>query len=98
MSKPKLKKGPKTLEDKIRDFDGSFVEEVYAANNDQLKDRLVALASYDELLDKQEKEDEDLKQKREVAKEAAKTYSEPRAANKLKRKLVVQILGDRGKV
>ena len=41
--------------------------------------------------------DQDLKSLREQAKQAAKTYTEPLAALKLKRKLVYKILEERGK-
>lgn len=88
----------KTLEDQIRELDSSFVDEVVSATEEQLKDRLTRLAQYDVELDRSQADDQDLKDKKEIAAEATRSYSEPRKANKLKRQLVVRILSDRGKL
>jgi hypothetical protein len=93
-----VKRQKKTLEDKIRDYDSSFVDEVLAASDDSLKDRLMRLAAADENLEVARGDDEDLKSKKAEYDTAAETYSVPIKANKLKRKLIIQILSRRGKV
>jgi hypothetical protein len=88
----------KSLEEQIKDHDTVFVDEVLAASDEALKDRLMRLAAYDSVLEKKRSEDGDLKSLQEQAKEAGKTYSVPLSVNKLKRKLIVEILHGRGKV
>lgn len=90
----------KTLEDKIRDAEtgSTFVEEVLSATDDALKDRLMRLAAYDSELETTRERDDDLKSIQEQAKDAGKTYSVPLSVNKLKRKLIVEILNSRGKI
>ena len=43
----------KSLEDQIKDHDTVFVDEVLAASDDSLKDRLMRLAAYDSVLEKE---------------------------------------------
>lgn len=94
MAKPR--KGPKTTYDKVKDLDPNFIEEVYTMRVEALKERIVTLTSHSMEIEEAKSKDTDLKSKQDAAKEAAKTYSEPLAANKLKRRLIIQILNERG--
>jgi hypothetical protein len=91
------KKGPKTLWDKVKEVDETFAQEVYSATDDNLKSRLSTICIQMTLNENEMEKDQDLKSLREQAKQAAKTYTEPLAALKLKRKLVYKILEERGK-
>jgi hypothetical protein len=89
-------KGPKTLEEKIRDADVSFVDEIRVATPDQIKDRLVKLDRYEtELLDTK-KNDMELQSLREKTKTANETYSVPLKAVKLKREFMLVVLTEKG--
>ena len=88
-------KGPKSLEEKVRDADPAFPDEVRVATPDQIKDRLVKLDRYEtELLDAK-KNDLELQSLREKTKTANETYSEPLKALKLKREFVLSILAEK---
>jgi hypothetical protein len=91
-------KSKKSLIEKVREIDEHFAEEAYSLTDDQLKDKMVSLAKYDEELEVAKENDQDLQEKQEQAKVANETYSVPRKANKLKRKLVLEVLRERGKV
>ena len=93
----KARKGPKTLWDKVKEVDETFAQEVYGATDDNLKSRLSTICIQMTLNENEMEKDQDLKSLREQAKQAAKTYTEPLAALKLKRKLVYKILEERGK-
>jgi len=92
----KAKKGPKSLFDKVNEIDPSFAEEVYALREDQLKEKLVTMARHDTEVEEARKNDTDLQSLREQVKIASQTYSEPLKANKLKRKLIFEVLATRG--
>lgn len=92
----KVKKGPKSLFDKVNEVDPSFAEEVYALREDQLKEKLVTMARHDTEVEEARKNDTDLQSLREQVKVAGQTYSEPLKANKLKRKLIFEVLSTRG--
>ena len=87
----------KTTEEKIREIDGSFVDEAYLATPEQLKEKLLQLATYKEELEKTRSEDEDLKTKKGIYDTAKETYTEPLKAIGLKQKLIVEIMSARGK-
>lgn len=90
-------KGPVTLYDKVNKLDPAFASEVYSLTDDLLKSKLVDLAKYEEeMLDAKEK-DPDLAEARQRLKTANESYREPLKANKLKRKLLLQVMAERGK-
>jgi len=93
----RARKGPKTLWDKVKDIDETFAQEVYSATDENLRNRLSTIAIQMTLNENEMEKDQDLKSLREQAKQAAKTYTEPLAALKLKRKLCYKILEERGK-
>lgn len=90
------RKGPKTLEDKVRDLDQEFVNEVRAGTTDAIKDRLIKMDKYEVELQEAKKEDMDLASKREALKVANQTYSEPLNAIKLKRAFALKVLAEKG--
>ena len=91
----KKAKGPKTLEEKLKDMDGSFVDETRMSTPQQIKDRLLRLDKYEvELIDARS-DDEDLKSKREQLKVINDTYSEPLKAIKLKRAFSLKVLSEK---
>lgn len=92
----KLNRNQPTLEDKVREVDANFVDEVLMLSGDQLKERLFGLVKYDEELLDAKTKDGDLKDKKGVYDSALKSYSEPLKANKIKRKLIFQLLETRG--
>ena len=85
-----------TVYDQLKEKDPSFVEEVYTLSTDALKEKVVSLNKYSFELQEAKKADTDLQHKESEAREARKSYTEPLALNRLKRKLLVQILGERG--
>lgn len=93
----KLPRGPKTLFDKVKDIDPTFIEEVYVLSEDQLKAKLVGMLKEQTDLETAKDSDTDLKQKQEAARVAGETYSVPFKAIKLKRRMIFQVLGERGK-
>lgn len=94
----KMKKGPKTLFDKVKEIDPYFIEEVYKATDDNLNSRLSTIAKEMTTHENARDNDPDLKKMREQLKSAGETYSKPLNALKLKRKLIYKILEERGKV
>jgi hypothetical protein len=92
---PKMR-SKQTLEDKIRQLDESFVEEVQMLATEALKEKLIGLVKYDEELENAKADDEDLQERKAAYDVALEAYSEPLKANKLKRKLVLQYLRTRG--
>jgi len=93
--KKKKRKGPKTLEEKVKDIDRSFADEVRVSTVEQIKERLVKLDKYETDLIDAKKEDEDLASKREALKIANQTYSEPMKAIKLKRAFIFKVLDEK---
>lgn len=96
MAKKKKPKGPKTLEEKVKDVDEYFVEETRLSTSDQIKERLVKLDRYEDELLAIRDEDEDLKIKRDAARIAGETYSIPLKAIKLKRAFSLKVLSEKG--
>lgn len=88
-------KGPKTLEEKVKDLDDLYADEIRLSTVDQIKDRLLKLDKYEcELIDARA-EDEDLKSKREQLKVANETYTVPLKAIKLKRAFGLKVLAEK---
>lgn len=94
----KARKGPKTLFDKINEIDPNFTSEAYALTQEQLNSKLSDMAKQQTEVEDARSLDQDLKSKQEQAKEAGKVYGEVFKALKLKRKFVIQVLQERGKV
>lgn len=92
-----MKKGPKTLFDKVKEIDPYFIEEVYKDTDNKLNDRLSTIAKEMTTQEDARDADPDLKSLREQLKTAGETYSKPLNALKLKRKLIYKILVERGK-
>lgn len=88
--------GPKTLEQKVKDQDSTFVDEVRNLTPDQIKERMVKLTQYEVDLVEARKEDMDLKSAKEKLALCSSTYSEPLKANKLKREFLLQVLREKG--
>lgn len=93
-----MKRRRKSLEEKINDLDQFFIESLQGSQSDDLKNKLVDLDRYEGDLINQKEDDEDLKQKQEIAKEAGKVYSEGFKAIKLKRQYILRMLSDQGKL
>jgi hypothetical protein len=94
----KAKKGPKTLFDKVKELDPTFVEEVYMLKNEQLNDKIADMAKQRTLLEVTQSKDEDIKSLKEQLKVANETYTLPVKAIKMKTKLIYKILQERGEV
>jgi hypothetical protein len=94
----KSKKGPASLWDKVNAVDPTFAGEVYALSNEQLKEKLVAMASYRSELEAAKEKDTDLASKREELKTANETYSKPLKAVSLKNSLIIETLKERGNI
>lgn len=88
--------GQKTLEQKVKDQDSSFVDEVRLLTPDQLKERMVKLTQYEVDLVQARRDDVELLSLKEKTAEASATYSEPLKANKLKREFLLQVLREKG--
>jgi hypothetical protein len=94
----KKRKQPKSLWDKVHDFDENFAVAVNTMTDDALKQVLVEMANNDDRIEKARENDDDLKSKKEEAKVAGETYSIPLKQNRLRRKLALDILVGRGKL
>lgn len=90
-------KGPVTLYDKVNKLDPAFAAEVYSFTDDLLKQRLVDLTKTEEELSDAKEKDPDLAEARERLKTANESYREPLKASKLKKKLILQVMSERGK-
>jgi hypothetical protein len=91
-------RGPKSLIDRVRDLDPTFADEAYSLSDEALKEKLVTMSKHGQDIDTAKKADQDIKTKREELKVMNQTYSEPLKAIKLKTKLSLEILADRGKL
>ena len=98
MKFPRKKKGPKTLVDKVREIDSAFADEVYSMTDEGLRNRVITTSKEDLEIEAAKKDDMDLLSLKEQVKVASETYTEPMKANKLRRKLALQVLGERGKL
>lgn len=97
MARRKIKL-PKTLWDKVREFDEDLAVTVNSATDESLKGRLVNLSKEDDGLEDAKSKDSDLISLREQLTTANQTYSVPLKQNKLRRKLILQTLQERGKL
>jgi len=88
----------KSLEEKISDLDQFFIESVEGLQGEALKKKLFELDKYEGDLMSQKEDDEDLKEKQAIAKEANAIYSEGFKAIKLKRKFLLRMLTDQGQI
>jgi FtsZ-interacting cell division protein ZipA len=96
-NKPKKQKKAKTLQDKIREIDPNFVDEVSVATDDELKSKITTLTSQKIEVEEAQKNDPDIADVKEKLKQLKSTYTEPLKAYKLKIQFLVQLLKDRGK-
>ena len=96
MAKKRGPKGPKTLEEKMKDLDEFFVDEIRSTTAEGVKDKLIKLDRYEGELEDARKEDADLASKKEAAKVAGETYSIPLKAIKLKRAFALKVLTEKG--
>ena len=92
------RRGPETLEDKVRKIDPDLADNVSSLSVDELKNRIVKISQVDEEFEAARKDDQDLKSLQEQLNTARETYSVPLKANKLRRKLILQVLQGKGKV
>jgi hypothetical protein len=90
--------GKKSLEEKINDVDQFFLESVQGSDAEELKKKLIALDSYEGELSDTKEDDEDLKDKIEIAKEAGAVYRDGFKAIKLKRQFLLRVLKDKGAI
>ena len=88
----------KSLEDKIKEIDEHFLDEVISMEPDQLKTKLAKMVGHEEEILEAKKNDESLKELEDQVKTAKATYAEPLSAIKLKKTLVVRMLRDQGKL
>jgi hypothetical protein len=98
MAKKRTPKAPKTLFDKVKEFDETFATEVATATDDNIKDRLVKLTDDNRKIEDAQFEDSDLASLRAQVKTANETYTVPIKRNKLRMKLLLQTLTERGKL
>lgn len=98
MPRGRKPKGPKSLWDLVKEVDESFAMEVYSFSDEQLKDKLVQFANETQLYEDKKSSDPDLKRLSEERKAASDTYDIPLKGIKLKRKLTIQTLRERGKL
>ncbi|MGH7241363.1 MAG: hypothetical protein ACREGB_03650 [Candidatus Saccharimonadales bacterium] len=91
-------KGPKTLWDKVNELDPRFATEVNSMADEALHKKIVDHTQLASEYEATKAKDDDLKSKQNAAREAAKTYSEPLKAIKLKNRLIIQTLKERGKM
>ena len=89
-------KGPETLEDKVRKIDPDLADGVASMSTDELKNRIVKISQVDEQFEAARRDDQDLKSLQEQLNVARETYSVPLKANKLRRKLILSVLKERG--
>jgi hypothetical protein len=94
----KKAKQPQTLYDKVNKIDPQFAAEVHSLTDEQLKEKIMQISKYESELEDAKAQDPDLKEARERVQVAMESYKEPLKASKLKKKLVLQILTERGKV
>lgn len=91
-------KGKKSLYDQVNALDAAFASQVFAMSDDALRNKLIELAKYEEELLNAKEQDPDLSSARQALQTALSAYSQPLKASRLKRKLILQILTERGKI
>lgn len=91
-------KAPKTLFDKVKEFDDNFASTVLSATEEDLKSKLLNIAAEDERLGKAKAADPDISSLSGQLKTANQTYSVPLKQNKMRRSLILETLKDRGRI
>lgn len=91
-------KSPKSLIDKVRELDPTFADTVYSLSDADAREKMVTMAKHASEVEEAKKADEDLARARETLKTMNQTYSEPLKAIRLKTRLLVQMLKERGKL
>lgn len=91
-------KGPESLWDKVKKFDEDLATRITVMTDDELVKKLTGYADDDDKIEDAKSKDGDLVSLREQLKTANETYTIPLKENKLRRKLVLQTLKERGKL
>lgn len=91
-------KGPKSLWDRVNEIDPDFAGSINGMTDEALREKLVTMANEDNKIEQAREVDTDLKSLREQLKTAGETYSVPLKSNKLRRRLTLQTLKERGKL
>lgn len=92
------KQNASTLYDKVNKVDPEFASSVHTMTDDELKNKLMHLNKYESEMEDAKQNDQELREAKERVKVAMESYREPLKASKLKRKFILQILSERGKV
>ncbi len=87
----------RTAKDKFEDLDTDFKDVCAAMSEEEIRRKLSEIALNQVELNKAKGEDEDLRQKKEIAREAGACYREGSKTNKLKTEYLHRVLGDQGK-
>ncbi|NBT57365.1 hypothetical protein EBT16_01130 [bacterium] len=82
---------------KFDDLDADFRSNVESLSDEEIKSRVAQIALDNELLLKAKEDDEDLKEKVQIAKEAGAVYREGVKMNRTKIQYAQMILESRGK-
>jgi len=93
MARGRSKKG---LEEKVKELDPAYYEEIANGETDFIKEKLFKMTRYENDLLEAKKDDMDLASKKEAAKVANETYSVPLNAIKVKRAFALKILASKG--
>lgn len=88
---------PKQPKDEFEDLPGEFKEAIAGMDEAEIRDRIAKISLDNAALMEAKEQDDDLKIKKEIAKEAGAVYREGAKANKLKIKYARRVLGDKGK-
>ena len=91
-----MKQIKKDKKDRFEDLDDGFKSEVQSMKVPEINNRIAEWAKLVEATGTTMKADEDLAQKREIAKLAAEPYREDIKTAKLRIAYAMQVLGDRG--
>lgn len=84
--------------DKFEDLSNEFKDKISQGDVDVIKAELANVNAHEHTLIKEREDDEDLKAKKEQAKDAGATYREGLKDTKLKRAFINRVLQDKGKV
>ena len=98
MKKVRVPKGPKTLFDKVKDKDATFASQVYSMTDEALKAKIISCEEQVETVEEAKENDADMKETKEKLNTMNESYSEPLKTLKLKKRLIMQILKERGKL
>jgi hypothetical protein len=91
-------KGPMSLWDKVKAVDENFAVGINAMSEKDIREKLVTMANEDNTFEKSREDDSDLRSLREQLKTAGQTYTVPLTNNKLRRRLCLQTLKERGQL